>query len=67
MAEKKRYLLRVDQEVYAALEAWAADDLRSVNAQIEFLLRRALEERGRLKDGTRPPPDSAEKKPRSDG
>jgi len=38
MAEKKKFLLRIDENVYAALEKWAADDLRSVNAQIEFLL-----------------------------
>ncbi|HVO75167.1 MAG TPA: hypothetical protein VMT35_14150 [Ignavibacteriaceae bacterium] len=38
MAEKKKFLLRIDENLYAALEKWAADDLRSINAQIEFLL-----------------------------
>ncbi|NCS82691.1 MAG: hypothetical protein GW788_13175, partial [Ignavibacteria bacterium] len=38
MAEKKKFLLRIDDKIYAALEKWAADDLRSINAQIEFLL-----------------------------
>jgi hypothetical protein len=36
--EKKKFLLRIDANLYAALEKWAADDLRSINAQIEFLL-----------------------------
>jgi len=39
----------MDPEVYAALQRWAADDLRSLNAQIEFVLRRALREAGRLR------------------
>lgn len=38
MAERKRYLLRVDPRLYEVLERWAADELRSVNAQIEYLL-----------------------------
>jgi hypothetical protein len=38
MAERKRYLLRIDPRLYAVLERWAADELRSVNAQIEMLL-----------------------------
>jgi len=41
MSEKKKFLLRLDDMLYAALEKWAADDLRSVNAQIEFLLKEA--------------------------
>lgn len=47
MAEKKRFLLRIDPATYGALEKWAADDLRSVNAQIEFLLNEALARAGR--------------------
>ena len=47
MDEKKRFLLRLENEDYAALEKWAADDLRSVNSQIEFLLREALKKAGR--------------------
>ena len=49
MSEKKKYLLRLDENIYAALEKWAAHDLRSVNAQIEFLLADALRKSGRLK------------------
>lgn len=48
MAEKKKFLLRIDPEVHAALERWAADELRSVNAQIEYLLSDALNKSGRL-------------------
>ena len=42
MTQKKRFLLRIDPDVHSALEKWAADDLRSVNAQVEFLLREAV-------------------------
>ena len=49
MAERKPFLLRVDREVLDAVQRWASDDLRSLNAQIEFLLRRALQSEGRLK------------------
>ncbi len=49
MAEKKKFLLRLDPELYAVLERWAADELRSINAQIEFLLREAARRSGRLK------------------
>jgi hypothetical protein len=48
MSEKKKFLLRIDSNVYAALEKWAADDLRSINAEIEFLLTDALKKSGRL-------------------
>ena len=48
MAKRKAFLLRVDSRILAAIEKWAADDLRSVNAQVEFLLRRALQQAGRL-------------------
>ena len=47
MAERKPFLLRVDPALLEALQKWAADDLRSLNGQIEFLLRRALGEAGR--------------------
>ncbi len=49
MSEKKKFLLRLDEGLYAALETWAGHDLRSVNAQIEFLLTEALRKAGRLK------------------
>jgi hypothetical protein len=48
MAERKQVLLRLDPAVHDALARWAGDDLRSTNAQIEHLLRRALAEAGRF-------------------
>ncbi|MEW6366985.1 MAG: Arc family DNA binding domain-containing protein [Acidobacteriota bacterium] len=50
MAERKTYLLRIDQKVLTALRQWADDELRSLNGQIEYLLREALREAGRLKE-----------------
>ena len=47
MAERKPFLLRIDKSVLDALQRWADDDLRSLNGQIEFVLRRALSESGR--------------------
>jgi hypothetical protein len=47
MARRKSFLLRISPELYATLERWAADDLRSVNAQIEFLLLDAARRAGR--------------------
>jgi hypothetical protein len=49
MAEKKKFLLRIDENIHAALEKWAADDLRSINAQIEYLLTQVLKNSNRLK------------------
>ncbi|GAA0340647.1 hypothetical protein NE235_35925 [Actinoallomurus spadix] len=48
MTERKKVLLRLDPAVHEALARWAADELRSTNAQIEFLLRRALNDAGRM-------------------
>ena len=48
MATRKSFLLRLDHETYESLARWASDDLRSVNGQVEFLLRRSLLEAGRL-------------------
>ena len=48
MAARKPFLLRLDPEVLAALQRWAADELRSANGQIDFLLRRSLQRAGRL-------------------
>jgi hypothetical protein len=48
MAERKQILLRLDPAVHDALAKWAADEMRSTNAQIEFMLRRALGDAGRL-------------------
>ncbi len=50
MTERKSVLLRLDPAVHDALARWAGDELRSANAQIEFLLRRALADAGRLPD-----------------
>jgi hypothetical protein len=50
MPERKAFLLRIDPKLLEAVQRWADDDLRSVNAQIEFLLRRTLQEAGRLKE-----------------
>jgi hypothetical protein len=57
MPDRKPFLLRLDPETFAALQRWAADDLRSVNGQVEFLLRRALTDAGRLpKERAKTPP-----------
>ena len=56
MADRKPFLLRIDREVLDAVQRWADDDLRSLNGQIEFLLRRALKEAGgnrRIEETTR--------------
>lgn len=50
-AERKAVLLRLDLAVYNALARWAADDFRSTNAQIEFLLRQVLVDAGRFRSG----------------
>jgi hypothetical protein len=51
VAERHSFLLRLDPALHDAVQRWAADDLRSVNGQIEFLLRQALRQAGRLADG----------------
>ena len=56
MAERKPFLLRIDREVLDALQRWANDDLRSLNGQIEFVLRRILQQEGRLRDKKDPEP-----------
>jgi hypothetical protein len=53
MADRKPFLLRIDRAVLDALQRWANDDLRSLNGQIEFVLRRALQ------DAKRPVPPAA--------
>jgi len=47
MAQKKDFLLRIDPALWHELQVWASDELRSVNGQIEFILRKAIETRGR--------------------
>ncbi len=49
MSEKKPFALRIDSEIMKALEKWAADDFRSVNGQIEWILSNTLKKAGRLK------------------
>ena len=56
MAKRKPFLLRIDPDVLDSLQRWANDDLRSLNAQIEFLLRRVLIEHTRLKEPGQAPP-----------
>ena len=53
MAAKKAFPLRISEEVWAALRRWSDDELRSVNAQIEYVLRDALRKAGRLRPETR--------------
>lgn len=59
VGEKKAYPLRINAEVLAAAQRWADDELRSLNAQIEYILRDALRKTGRLKPG----PDDEPKEP----
>jgi hypothetical protein len=54
--QRKQVLLRLDPAMYEAIARWAADELRSTNAQIDYLLRKALTEAGRLPRDTRPHP-----------
>jgi hypothetical protein len=56
VSDRKHVLLRIDPAVHDALARWAADDFRSLNAQIEMLLRRALDETGRMPKKARPLP-----------
>jgi hypothetical protein len=61
MSERKPFLVRLDPALHAALQRWAADDLRSLNAQVEFLLRGALRAAGR-----EPPPSTVQDPPTHD-
>lgn len=54
MGERRAFLIRIDPDVLEGVQRWANDDLRSLNAQIEFLLRRALRDSGRKKDPEEP-------------
>jgi hypothetical protein len=64
-AEKKAYPLRISASVLEAMQRWADDELRSVNAQIEYVLRDALRKSGRLKAGTTGPVPDDEADPTS--
>lgn len=65
-ADKKAYPLRISAAVLEAMQRWADDDLRSVNAQIEFVLRDALRKHGRLKPGGVTPVADDESSPTDD-
>jgi hypothetical protein len=54
VSDRKSFLLRIDPEVLDAVQRWANDDLRSLNGQIEFLLRKVLKQEGRLTAESRP-------------
>jgi hypothetical protein len=56
VADRKQVLLRIDPAVHDALAQWAADEFRSLNAHIEMLLRRALDDAGRMPKKARPLP-----------
>jgi len=62
MAQRKSFLIRIDEDLLTQLKRWADDDLRSLNGQIEFLLRRSLRESGRNRrdDGNPENPSSVE-------
>ena len=55
MSEKKKFLLRLDAEIYDALEKWAADEMRSINAQMEYVLKEAVRKAGRLRQDREKP------------
>ena len=61
MAKKKPFVLRLKPEMMEALEKWSADEFRSVNGQIEWIISRALRESGRIKEGNKVDNDDAEK------
>lgn len=56
MAQRKSFLLRMDPRLYEALQGWAADELRSVNGQVEYLLLEAVRKAGRWKPPKKKPP-----------
>jgi hypothetical protein len=67
VAERKAFPLRVDARLFAAVERWAADELRSVNGQVEYLLREALRRAGRLPGGEAEEADAGEGEPQPSG
>lgn len=62
MAAKKNFVLRIDENVYRALEKWAADEFRSVNGQIEWIVDQALRANSRMKAPDKPPAAKPDKK-----
>lgn len=65
MALKKSFVLRIDDDTFAALEKWAADEFRSVNGQIEWIITKAMKEAGRKPKTRTEPPSSAGNPPDS--
>jgi len=63
MAQRKSFLLRIDPSLFDALRRWADDDLRSLNGQIEFVLRRGLQAAGRLRSPMPPEQDESPGEP----
>jgi len=63
MAERKAYPLRVGADVLDSMQRWADDELRSLNAQIEYVLRDALRKHGRIKSAAEPLPDAEQEAP----
>ena len=61
MAGKKNFVLRIDEDMYKALEKWAGDEFRSVNGQIEWIIDRALKDTGRKKPGEPSAPKKTDK------
>lgn len=60
MAKKKSFALRIDQDIMEAVEKWAADEFRSANGQLEWIINKALKEAGRLKDNKSKEADTKE-------
>lgn len=56
MAEKKKFVLRLDEDVYLAIEKWASDEFRSVNGQMEWMLSKKLQEARRIQISEKVPP-----------
>jgi hypothetical protein len=61
VSQRKAFLLRVSPGLYEALERWAAEELRSVNGQIEYLLTQAVRRSGRVRADSAPPDDAGDK------
>ena len=61
MSDKKSFVIRIENETYKALEKWAADEFRSVNGQIEWILHQKLKEGGRLKENVKKSPGDKKK------
>jgi hypothetical protein len=58
MSAKKSFVLRLDDAAYAALEKWAADEFRSVNGQLEWIISKALKDAGRTPKAQKPKPEA---------